>query len=81
MSRIGALIDYVPDALRTDELWVISVIKDPRYISNAPIHILTQKVCDEVIENKTDALRYVPEAMRTAENCKIAVEKSFRDFS
>jgi hypothetical protein len=76
LRQNGRALHYVPDDLRTEELWRIAVAQDGEALEYVPEHLRTDEFCRFAVAQDGGALVHVPKKLRTDEMCRIAVAQN-----
>ena len=73
VQRGGLALKFVPEALRTPELYMAAVRADGFALKFVPEALRTPELCEQAVLKDGYAIEYVPEALRTPELCLQAV--------
>lgn len=72
----GEALSYVPEELRTKEIYEIAVKKTGRMLSRVPKKYITKKMCENAVASYGLAIEYVPNKFKTSDVCLIAASQN-----
>jgi len=78
VSKNSSALEYVPEELRTEQIYLALVKNDGSALRVVPKELRTERMCFTAVSNNGSALGYVPKELRTERMCFTAVSKSGR---
>ena len=70
-NKMEVIFEYINDIINPQEKWEKIVKKNEWKLRKVPLEYLTQKMCNEAVENNHDVLCCVPDRFKTRRMCVI----------